>query len=571
MNGGGAGPMRRWVWLLPLAAGLLFFKLGALPYIETSEARYAEIAREMLETRDFVTPHLLYIKHFHKPPLTYWLTALAFRLGGVNDLSGRIGLALASLGILWLTAKTARLLFPQRRAIAAGSVLVLLASPLYLALSRALTTDIYLALFTLAAVYFHWRWFFRSGRARDALVAGLALGLAWLTKGPVVLIFFLAPWLVARLGLGRSPAPLTAPDAGPGELPARRRGGWLFLLVPLVVFAPWLLAVVRANPSLLDYFLRQQIAGRVASPSFHRTEPVYFHPAVLFAGMLFAFTYYLGGVIRALRRPAELRGRPALLLLLAYTLVPLILFTFNASKLPPYMLPAMPWIAILAVVALGEILPGTRWERPLHRVNAALLLALAAALAASPLLRHSSPLSLASGYWIALAAFGAVILAASPFWLRRPRTRLGVFAGFNIVLFLLGAMMIPSVSESVNGFEEIARGIESHARTAESPNDYRIISYRRRLPSLTFYTGKRVIQIVHDRETQFEAASDRVILDAYLSRDPARIPKLMSESELTFLVIRPAGLDELRRQFPGLDDAFRCIHRSPQNLVFCNR
>src|SRR6266540_4227097 len=97
-------PELRTLLLLTLFFGPAYFLfLGSAPLIEPDEARYAEIAREMLERGDFITPHLNYVKYFEKPPLHYWLTALSFTVFGQNEFAARLPSALAGLlGVLWI-------------------------------------------------------------------------------------------------------------------------------------------------------------------------------------------------------------------------------------------------------------------------------------------------------------------------------------------------------------------------------------------------------------------------------------------------------------------------------------
>ena len=85
------------LWTI-LAAGAFFWGLGDYGLIDPDEGRYAEIAREMLETGDFVTPRLNYVKYFEKPALHYWLTATAFALFGQNEFAARLTPVLCALG-----------------------------------------------------------------------------------------------------------------------------------------------------------------------------------------------------------------------------------------------------------------------------------------------------------------------------------------------------------------------------------------------------------------------------------------------------------------------------------------
>ena len=80
------------------AAALFFFHLGTYGLWEPDEARYAEIAREMIESRDFIVPHLNYVAYVEKPPLLFWATTPWFEIFGANTLAARVTPALAALG-----------------------------------------------------------------------------------------------------------------------------------------------------------------------------------------------------------------------------------------------------------------------------------------------------------------------------------------------------------------------------------------------------------------------------------------------------------------------------------------
>ncbi|CAO0822629.1 4-amino-4-deoxy-L-arabinose transferase [Desulfarculales bacterium] len=104
-----AGGQRSWDELahpliLLVLCGLLFFSfLGQRTIWETDEARYAEIAREMMESGDWVTPRLNYVKYFEKPILTYWLVAASFKIFGVSDYTARLTPAIFGTLIVLLT------------------------------------------------------------------------------------------------------------------------------------------------------------------------------------------------------------------------------------------------------------------------------------------------------------------------------------------------------------------------------------------------------------------------------------------------------------------------------------
>src|ERR1700677_4620092 len=120
------------LWRLPaiealalggFAAAVFFFHLGSYGLWEPDEARYAEIAREMLASRNFIVPHLNYVPYIEKPPMLYWLTTLAMSLLGVNEVAARFVNAFAALIGVAATCFFAAKTFDSRRAIAAGAVL----------------------------------------------------------------------------------------------------------------------------------------------------------------------------------------------------------------------------------------------------------------------------------------------------------------------------------------------------------------------------------------------------------------------------------------------------------------
>ena len=550
--------MKKWTIGFLIAVAVMGYKLGAVGYLETSEARYAEISREMVESGDYVTPRLTYIKHFHKPPLTYWVTAASFKLFGVNDLSGRLFLVVASLGVLVFTGLGAKLLFPDADKVPLWSVLILFSSPLFLAQSRTLTTDIYLTLFTLGTIYFHWRWIFLGNRPTDVLISAIFLGLAYLTKGPVVLLFFPLPWLV-YWAFHRKAHPLRV-------LPLL-----VWIGVPLLVAAPWFYKVIQNNPGLLDYFLKRQTVDRVATTVYRRSGPPYYYLGVLFGGMLFWFTFYLAGLFRTLKGWKGNRPSEPMLLLWAYSLVPLIFFSINQSKLPPYLLPAMPWMAVLVAHGLSQT---KRLDcRPAleHGVNGVLLLLLLGLFSALPFAQDRLHVHIPLIYWIVvvLLCLGALGWGLTGFLHRRGMLP-WVFALVNVALFLWGMSVLPLIQEAANSFEPMARRIQAHAQD-QGATDYRIIAYKDRLPSLTFYTGKRLIQIPHDRETQFESPDD-VSWHSFLSQDTADISRLMADSTQTFLVIRRGRWGKLQKAFSDLAGLRPLVQDgSGSYVLLCNR
>lgn len=141
--------------LLLLTAFTFFILLGSRALNEPDEGRYSEVAREMIETGDWIVPHLWYLPHLDKPPMTYWLVAVSMKMFGQNEWAARLPLALAGMsGVLavWMLGCSL-----GGRRVGFWSALILQTSLLYFAMARMLTTDMFLTTFNIWAIYFFWR------------------------------------------------------------------------------------------------------------------------------------------------------------------------------------------------------------------------------------------------------------------------------------------------------------------------------------------------------------------------------------------------------------------------------
>jgi len=338
-------------WLLPAAA--MVVSCGWLGLIEPTETRYAETAREMLATGDWLIPHLNGIPHFHKPPLTYWATAGGMALLGVNAWGARLGLALAAAFVLWCTGRMAKL---------AGGALgpaFLASSLLFFAVAHQLATDMYL---TAAVAGFYVA--ILDPVARTKLWPYVALGVGFMVKGPVVLVLTVAPVLLAAAWV-RDGALL------------RWLGSWRGWLVFAAIALPWYVVVLTRTSGLWTYFIHHQLWERYTTTVHQRTGPVYYFLVVLLVGMLPWTWGALRGLWEAARAATSQRNRPDAIFA-SWILLPLVFFSFSGSKLPAYILPVAPALAVLASIWPAEARRG-HWLRialALLAVYVALLAAL---------------------------------------------------------------------------------------------------------------------------------------------------------------------------------------------------
>jgi len=315
-----------------LLIGLLLIGSGGwIGLIEPTETRYAEIAREMLQSGDWLTPRLDGIHHFHKPPLAYWAAAAGMSVVGVNAWGARLLALLADLVTIALAAWMARRRFAALSIDGAKTAWVLGSMLLFAVIGRGIATDPFLA----AAVALYWA-------LAPSSLALAALGVGFMAKGPVVFLHTALPVLVAALwARDRRFLSMLGPPRG-----------WIgFAAIAL----PWYLAVVVLTPGLLGYFLGNQVVARVATETHGRGGPLYYFIVVLLAGSAPWTMAMLVGLIRTWRARVDPEAR----LLIAWLLAPVIFLSFSGSKLPSYLLPCFPAAALLAARGLDSAL--ARW------------------------------------------------------------------------------------------------------------------------------------------------------------------------------------------------------------------
>jgi 4-amino-4-deoxy-L-arabinose transferase-like glycosyltransferase len=341
-------PVRR-RWLVPLVVffvpGVLLYPCLAFHLFEPDEGRYAEIPREMLLRGEWVVPYLQGEPYLDKPPLMYWLVMISYHLFGVHDWSARLVPALAVHGGILATFFLGRRSLGERAALAGSLGLAL--APGYMGIGRLLLLDGLLAFLMVLALLsafeavrtrrFRWGWW---------LLAAAACGLGVLTKGPVAVLLLAPPlWLHRRLSGGAAV-------------------GWravvAFASILLAVALPWYVAVCVRLPEFGHYFLWQHNVLRFLQP-FDHLEPVWFYAPVLLLGLLPA-TLLLPGFLRfLLSGDSETAAKrcPALGFLLLAGGWCVLFFSLSGSKLPTYVLPAFPPLALAA----GYFVANSRWQR----------------------------------------------------------------------------------------------------------------------------------------------------------------------------------------------------------------
>jgi 4-amino-4-deoxy-L-arabinose transferase-like glycosyltransferase len=476
------------VWLATAASRPLF---------NPDEGRYSEVPREMLADGDWVIPHLNGLDYIEKPPLQYWATALIYRAFGVNEFAARLYTALTALA----TAALVGLLAGRICSPAAGwrAAAVLSGMLIFVVLGQVVTLDMSLTFYmtaSLAAFLLAQR--SASGAHGWMLMAWIAAALAVMTKG-VVAAAIPGAVLLIYSALSR--------DFTPWRRLNLKWGLPLFL--SLVV--PWHWLAARRLDDFLQFFFVHEHLARYLTPSADRQEPWWF----------FAYVFLIGTVpwtMPALRvvvtgwRSTTPRGQfNASLFLWIWIIFIGVFFSLSDSKLMPYILPAMPALAVLIAA-----LPATTLKRD-FRLTAVLTTVAAAALGgASFYLARLIPESAGQAYFLPLGTplrETAALLGVSGLfvWVQRAgdETRAGLFLGVGWCLAGLLLMRSAALLEPLYSGIDLANAVPSTERDAP------IYSVRTYDQSLTFYLRRTVMLVAYRGELDYglRKAADREIAD----------------------------------------------------------
>jgi len=412
---------RRWVpyidRLIPIALAvtcyLLFFhRLGDIGMLGPDEPRYAAVAREMFLSGDYVTPRLNGQVWFEKPVLVYWGEALGYRLFGLNEWGARFPSALAATFCVFLVYWCGRRLWD--RSVGFLAALIMASSIGFFSFARAASMDMPLtACLTAALVFFLVGMNEKEPKRRQWFyLFYFSLGLGALAKGPVA---FLLPALSLFC--------FSAIRRAWGEWKTWHPEG---VLIGVAVALPWYIACTLANGyQFVQVFIISHNLERFAANVYGHQRPFYFYAPVLLL-LTFPWTFLL---IPTFRR-RFIRNEQ---ILIWWALVPLVFFSFSASKLPGYILPVVPPIALLCAREL--LLARSRTFKIAVYIEAGTIAFIGVAFGFFESMIHVDPH--VSPALIAIVAFiVAVLLSLIALWLKPP-----FLAAFNVA-FMFAVVII---------------------------------------------------------------------------------------------------------------------------------
>src|SRR5215472_16549416 len=438
------------------ACGFFFyFGLGAFGLVGADEPRYAQIARERLARHDWIVPTLNGSPWLGKPVLLYWKAMGSYMMYGVYDWAARLPAATYATGMVLA-------IFFFMRRFRAGSELdaALIAASMagILAFARAASTDMMISAPLCVAMLAWWTWH-RGGKRLWLAAFYVLLAVGMLAKGPVAPA--LAVMIVAAYAIVRRDGKIFL-----------RSLWWPGFLLFFAIALPWYVAVQMKVPQFVRIFFIEHNLERFGTNLYQHSQPFWYYIPVFLLSVLPWTVFTIMGIVNAgadsLR---QFRGEKHTSqdddglqsFLLIWILVPIVFFSVSRSKLPGYILPAIPAAAVLTADYLHRaVRPLNRWTMMVHSLICGLLLG-AALFAPSRMLKVRLGESAQSWIFVGAGLIAILVLLVVRFGGQRVLNLATLIPVIAALAFLLGpaAPVIDEVSS--------ARTVDARLRELKAP------------------------------------------------------------------------------------------------------
>lgn len=345
--------IQHYLWFLFLLLLLVrLFSLGFYPLVDTTEARYAEMARKMLETGNWVTPLYDYgVPFWGKPPLSFWASAATMGLLGVNEFAARLAPFLCSLlliALFWQWPRTEK----SGQYLSLAAAIIFLSSVAGFIAAGAVMTDMFMAFATTLSMVAFWQSVSQQAASKKSMwpwVFFVGLGLGLLAKGPVAPVLTMAAiglWVLWQRAW----------------LVTWQRLPWLYgSLLAFAIAVPWYVIAEIRTPGFLQYFIIGEHWQRYVNSGWQgdlygtsHAEP---YGAIWVYGFAIALPWSLIVVLAIMKQGIKQKRHlyqfsDETAYLLCWIIAPLLFFTMAGNILPVYALPAIPAFALLAAQLL---------------------------------------------------------------------------------------------------------------------------------------------------------------------------------------------------------------------------
>ena len=534
------------ILLLAVIYSLLWF--GTLNYrhlIPSDEGRYAEIAREMLVTGDWITPRYNGYKYFEKPPLQAWATATAFQVFGIGDWQARLWTALTGFLTILLVGFTGTRIYNARAGWLAAVVLA--SSPMWVISGHFNSLDMGLSAFLVAALCSlllaqtsqnksasrNWMW-----------ACWIFMALATLSKGVigaaipamVFVAYSISTWdwkIWARLQIVS--------------------GGILFLAIT----APWFILMAQRNPEFLEFFFIHEHLQRFTQDAHSRTGPIYYFVPLLLIGILPWVMQIPGAIAQAWGE--RRRNFPAGWLLVCWFVVIFAFFSASRSKLPGYIIPIFPALAIIIGNRLDRLLGHSNtmalpWKL---QTLAFAILGCVGFFFLDAISKQARPDEIEAyaqyTYWVIAALVALIILSVFAAWQSK---RNGIQ---SIVSFACGFFLCAIIAGT--GHETLGRavsGIDLVMRAKPSiPEKVSFYSVKLLDHTVPFYLGRTMIMVESPDELEFGVKQQPELwmptLDAFIAR--------WQEDQTAYALMVPEQFDALKAKNVPMQEVDRDSRR----------
>ena len=499
------------ILLIALIYGLVWF--GTLNYrhlIPSDEGRYAQMAQEMLMTGDWITPRYNGYKYFEKPPLQIWATAVAFQAFGAGEWQARLWTALTGFLTILVVGLTATRIFNAR----AGwfSALVLASSPMWIISGHFNSLDMALSAFLVSAlcslllaqtstsktVCRNWMWVCWSMMALATLSKGM-IGAA--IPAMVFIAYTLSAWdwrIWSRLHL--------------------LSGSILFLLIT----SPWFILIAQRNPEFLEFFFIHEHLQRFTDDAHSRTGPIYYFVPLLLIGILPWIFQIPQAFIRAWTERQH--AFSSSWLLACWSIVIFVFFSISQSKLPGYIIPIFPALAILIGVHLDRVLGNSNTMGVFWKLQTGGFAALGCLgfffISEISIQARPDEIEAYAQYqnWVIAALIALIIFSLVAAWLSKRN-------GFQSILsFAIGFFLCTIIAGT--GHETLGRAISgidlANRVRAQIPANVNFYSVRLLDHTMPFYLGRTMIMVESPDELEFGVTQEPKLwmptLEAFMER-----------------------------------------------------
>lgn len=523
-----SNPKRTILFICLIFVPLFFFFLGIPHLWDGDESYYAEVSHQMLIRNDWIAPYFNYTSpSFDKPPFTFWVNLTCYKIFGMNEFASRFGSALFALFGIILVYLFGKRLFNKRTGILAA--LMLGTGFGYFVESQMVLIDTTLTFFIAATLYCFYRGYM-DGKPSYLLIMGIPIGLGILTKGPVALLLSggagLVFWFYMTLKEKKKSAQLF---------------NWQLLggfLIAAAICLPWYLAMwFRFKEAFLAaHFGYHMFTRFTTSIESHGGSQWYFYLYYL-VFLIIGFLPWSANLVGALKMGISRRGDQRTLFLLIWTALVFIFFTIARTKLPGYVIPLLPPVALLVASWWDQILADEQikvnfWWGILCQLAGSLFLLI------FMLVMHGKvPAGYESLYKaILLIPFSLIIaslITAILFW--RSRNRQILFQATLVTFYLFWIFLYLTLSQQARFFQPV-KELASDLKKYLHPKDKVVVSILGAF-SAPYYTDHPVAILYGKKEV---AASLRMKERVYAMVDQATIAYLKEQRESYYLISRHA-------------------------------